>query len=207
MRRYLALRRLWALVYAGQDVQHHVPARRTGGKGLGACGGHRFQSIDGYGAQDAHELPVAVRSPAKSLPDLPERFGQIPSLEGRAVTQRPRLVFQYPKVVPCVIDHPVAAELPPVFPDNLAVTDHYYPVGVCTYHRRPAYSRGVHTVAVPVIRHKRRSRYPGRCLPVAVKRGAHGHKLLLLLGETRGYRALPELGMLMPSRDNPALVG
>src|SRR5512135_87202 len=151
---------------------------------------------EGDGAQDAHELPVAVRSPAKRLPDLPERFGQIPSLEGRAVTQRPRLVFQHPKVVPCVIDHPVAAELPPVFPDNLAVTDHYYPVGVCTYHRRPAYSRGVHTVAVPVIRHKRRSRYPGRCLPVAVKRGAHGHKLLLLLGETRGYRALPELGML-----------
>ena len=135
------------LALPGEDVEHHV-ARDARGAHDGAAGAaverlgagrlDRLQSVLQHGREHLDELPVAVVVAREPGSQAPERVGQLPALEGRAIAQRAGLPRQDRHVVPRIVGDLAAPEAAGMLGDDLAVLADGDPIGIGPHvHRSP----------------------------------------------------------------------
>ena len=131
-------RRRCRLALPGQDVEYDVGAARTAVERLGAGRLDRLQPVLQHCRQHRDELPVAVVVGRQPGSQPAEGVGQLPVLEGCAVTQCAGLPRQDRHVVPRIVGDLAASEAAGVFGDDLAVLADDDPIGVGPYiHRLP----------------------------------------------------------------------
>src|SRR5690606_12837286 len=119
-------------------------------QGFGTGSFHRIQPIDRDHAEDLDHLPVAARHLAKLALHAPDRWRQVPVLEGRAIPEGTGLASQNRNVVQRVVDGLVAPEGSGVLPHDLAVLPELDPLGIGTDLDGAANGPAIHGVAVLV---------------------------------------------------------
>ena len=90
----------------------------------------------------------------KPGPQAPERVGQLPALEGRAVAQRAGLLRQNRHVVPRIVGDLAAPEAAGMLGDDLAVLADDDPIGIGPHVHRPPHRACRDAVLVVVEAHQ-----------------------------------------------------
>ena len=162
-------------------------------QGIGTGSIHRIQSIDRDHAQDLDHLPVAVRHLAKLALHAPDRWRQVPVLEGGAIPEGAGLASQNRNVMQRVVDGLVAPEGSGVLTHDFSVLPELDPLGIGTDLDRSANGPAVHGVAVLVEPDETGLRDRGWHGMEAVERTDVGDKTRALVQEHLPDRSIPEL--------------
>ena len=175
-------RRRCRLALPGQDVEYDVGAARTAVERLGAGRLDRLQPVLQHCRQHRDELPVAVVVGRQPGSQPAEGVGQLPVLEGCAVTQCAGLALQDRHVVPRIVGDLAASEAAGVFGDDLAVLADDDPIGIGPHVHRPPDRAGGDAVLVVVKAHQTglRHRRFGRMEAVEGAAVVHQERALLL---------------------------
>ena len=99
----------------------------------------------------AHELAVATCTSLQYGPHTAQSFWQIPSFEGRTVTQCSRLPLQNSQVVPGVVDDLVPAKMPRMDTNHGLVMHNDHSVCVRSHRDLFAQGHGIDTISVAVV--------------------------------------------------------
>ena len=99
---------------AGEDVEHDIGTAGAIGEGHGAGRLDRLKAVLQQRGEDPDDLPGAIVMAGQSGSQSAKGAGQLPALEGRAVTQGTRLPHQNRHVAPRLVGDRGAREAPGV---------------------------------------------------------------------------------------------
>ena len=147
-------RRRCRLALPGQDVEHDVCAAGATVERLGAGLLNRIEAVLQHRRQHRDELPVPVVVGREPGSQPAEGVGQLPVLEGCAVTQCAGLALQDRHVVPRLVGDLAASEAAGMLRNGLAVLADDDPIGVGPHVHRLPDRAGLHAVLVVVEAHQ-----------------------------------------------------
>ena len=160
----------------GENVENDRGCWGTFGQGFSTGSIHCIQPIYWDHAQDLNHLPVAVRHLAKLALHTPDRWRQVPILEGSAIPEGPGLAGQHRNIMQRVVDGLVAPEGSGVLPHDLAVLPELDALGIGADFYRPTDGATIHGVAVLVEADEAGLRDRRRHGMEAVERADVGHQ-------------------------------